>query len=126
MGAIGMALGNGMPPAGRMEDLIARCEADRGQHMTGGPASEDELRQLEAALGGPLPEAYRQFLRRLGGGVFYLKHEMFGARRVMIHDIELVPDVLSFRSRLGALPPSWLPIHRSDGQVHALDLAGDP
>jgi hypothetical protein len=106
-----------------IEILLARCEADRNRHMAGGGASEDELRSVEDALRRPLPEPFRLFLQRLGGGVFYLKHEIFGPRRVMIHDIELVPDLLSFRTWLGAaVPPGLLPIHRADGKIHALDL----
>jgi hypothetical protein len=91
--------------------------------MTGAAAAEDELLALERVLGFPLPAPYRFFLRRLGGGVFYLEHELFGPRRVMVHDIELVPDLLSFRAWLGAeLPPAVLPIHRMDGRIHVLDL----
>jgi len=108
-----------------LEALIARCEADRGAHMTGGGCTEMELRSVEDALRQPLPADFRLFLSRLGGGVFYLKHEIFGARRVMIHDIELVPDLLSFRAWLGtAVPPNLLPIHRADGQIHAIELGG--
>jgi len=110
-----------------IEILLARCEADRNRHMAGGAASEEELRSVEEALRRPLPEPFRLFLRRLGGGVFYLKHEIFGARRVMIHDIELVPDLLSFRSWLGtAVPAGLLPIHRADGKLHVLDLDAGP
>jgi hypothetical protein len=90
--------------------------------MMGGASTEIELRGLEETLGRPLPEAYRLFLRRVGGGVFYLKHEIFGAHRVMIHDIELVPDVLSFRTWLRTMPPTQLPIHRADGRIHVIDL----
>lgn len=95
--------------------------------MTGGPASDDDLRGVEEALRRPLPEPFRLFLQRLGGGVFYLKHEIFGARRVMIHDIELVPGLLSFRTWLGSgLPSGLLPIHRADGRIHVLDLDAGP
>jgi hypothetical protein len=112
---------------GRLEALIARCENDRAAHMTGGGNTERELREVEVALGRPLPEELRLFLSRLGGGVFYLSHEIFGARRVMIHDIELVPDLLHFRSWLGpAVPPHLLPIHRVDGRVHAIELVDGP
>jgi hypothetical protein len=106
-----------------LDVLVARCEAERGMHMTGGGCSEAELRCVEASLRGPLPGPLRSFLCRMGGGVFFLKHEIFGARRVMIHDIELVPDLLSFRAWLGsAVPPDLLPFHRADGQIHAIEL----
>jgi len=116
-------------PAGAapLETLMARCEADRASHMTGSACAEVELRLVEHALGQPLPPAFRLFLSRLGGGIFYLKHEIFGARRVMIHDIELVPDLLSFRAWLGPrVPAHLLPIHRADGVVHAIELGDSP
>jgi hypothetical protein len=110
-------------PAAPLDALIARCRADVSSHMTGGACPEEDLRQIEAMVRQPLPAPFRAFLSDLGGGVFYLKHEIFGPRRVMIHDIELVPDLLSFRTWLGtAVPPNMLPIHRADGRIHAVDL----
>ncbi|AFO57614.1 MULTISPECIES: SMI1/KNR4 family protein [unclassified Natrinema] len=35
---------------------------------TGPPVTEEELESLETALGGELPEAYREFLREYNGG----------------------------------------------------------
>jgi hypothetical protein len=110
----------------RWESLLARCEADASLHMTGGGCPEPELRRIEEAIGYPLPVPYRLFLGRLGGGVYYLKHEIFGCRRVMTHDIELVPDVLSFRRWLGDMVSrNALPFHRADGRIHVLELSGD-
>ena len=103
-------------------DLIAQ---DCGRHMTTEPASELELDSLEESLGSRLPIALRALLSRLGGGILYERHEIFGARRLMIHDIELVPDLASFRARLaqgGSLPDGLVPFHRADGIVHFLDL----
>src|SRR5689334_14415900 len=79
-----------------IDSLLRRCEADARVHMSNGGSSEEDVLLLERSLGRTLPDPFRLFLRRLGGGVFYLKHEIFGPRRVMIHDIELVPDLLSF------------------------------
>jgi hypothetical protein len=111
----------------RLESLIVRCEADRASHMTGGANSATELRAIQEALGHPLPHELRLFLLRLGGGVFYLKHEIFGARRVMIHDIELLPDIVHFRARLGsAVPAAVLPFHCVDSQIHAVELGDGP
>ena len=107
----------------RLQAVLARCEADAARHMTGGPCSESELRHMEDALGAPLPSPYRIFLSRLGGGVYYLRHEIFGAHRVILHDIELLPDALSFRTWLGPdVRPMLLPFHRAGGRIHALDL----
>ena len=109
----------------RLQAVLARCEADAPRHMTGGPCAESALRHLEDALGAALPSPYRLFLSRLGGGVYYLRHEIFGAHRVILHDIELVTDVSSFRTWLGAeVPAAWLPVHRAGHRIHALDLQG--
>ncbi len=113
------------PPSSlqRTELVIARCLANASAHMTGGPCDASSLWSLECRLGYALPEPLRLFLARVGGGVYYSKHEVFGARRVMIHDIELVPDLVSFRSWLGAaVPPDWLPIHRQEGVIHIIQL----
>jgi hypothetical protein len=111
----------------RLEALIAQCQADRGSHMTGGGCDESELRAVEDVLLQPLPPDFRLFLSRLGGGVFYLEHEIFGARRVMIHDIEMVPDLLSFRTWLGrSAPADLLPVHRAGGRIHAIELGRHP
>jgi hypothetical protein len=105
-------------------DLIER---DRSLHMTGEPASGAELDCLEAALGVSLPDEFRELLSRLGGSILYERHEVFGARRLMVHDIELVPDLLSFRNhraRSGGAEPTraLVPFHRADGVVSLLDL----
>lgn len=107
----------------RIDDLIGRCEADGGLHITADRNTDEQLAGIEARLGQSLPAPYRAFLRRLGGGVYYMRHEIFGARRVMTHDIELVPDVLSFKKWLGGtVPEGWLPIHRSADGVHVIQL----
>jgi SMI1/KNR4 family protein SUKH-1 len=105
-------------------DLVER---DRPLHMTSEPAGATDLDHLEAALGLPLPAEFREFLRRLGGSILYERHEMFGARRLMVHDIELVPDLLSFREQFtrrgpSALRPGFIPFHRADGVVSLFDL----
>jgi len=94
--------------------------------MTTEPASERELDVLEEVLAHRLPEEFRALLARFGGGIFYERHELFGARRLMIHDIELVPDVLTFRRLLEAEghgpEPGLLAFHRADDQIHLFDL----
>lgn len=106
-------------------DILEAFARGADRHMTAGPATEQELRRLEQALGHPLPASFRAFLSRLGGGLFFHGHEIFGPRRVMIHDIELVPDVLSVRRRLvkeGGLPQGILPLHRARGVIHVIDV----
>jgi len=115
------------PMTTTIEEALAALEKDRARHMTTDRASERDLDVLEEALGRRLPEDFRTFLARLGGGIFYERHELFGARRLMIHDIELVPDLVSFRrsfaGEAGGDPgPDLVPFHRADGVVHLLDL----
>jgi hypothetical protein len=42
---------------------------------------------------------------------------------MMIHDIELVPDMMTVKAAAPGLPAAWLPFHRRDGVVHVVDLA---
>jgi hypothetical protein len=110
-----------------IEGALGVLERDRQRHMTGEPASERELEMLEETLGRKLPVDFRTLLARLGGGIFYDRHEVFGARRLMVHDIELVPDLVSFRQRFagageGESCEDFVPFHRADGMVHLLDL----
>jgi hypothetical protein len=114
-----------------IDEALARIEADRTAHMIAGPSDAAELAAIEAKLGRPLPEAFRAFLLRLGGGIFYQRHEVFGGHRTMIHDIELVPDLLSMKRRLEAektagLREGLLPVHRAEGVVHLVELAEGP
>lgn len=101
------------------ETLLARFERDAVRHTTAGPASEQELQHLEAAIGYALPAPFRGFLARLGGGLYYERHEIFGPARVMIHDIELVPPLAHV---CHGLPAGVIPIHRFETRIHFMDL----
>ena len=110
-----------------IEKALAVLEKDRHRHLTAEPASVRELDLLEESLGRRLPEDFRALLARLGGGILYERHEVFGASRLMVHDIELVPDLVSFRERFvrageGETCQDFVPFHRADGMVHLLDL----
>ena len=113
--------------AGRaaFDRVASVLERDRTRHLLAA-ATLDDLDRLEHAVGLPLPPQYRQLLTRLGGGILYDRHELFGPRRLMIHDIELVPDVLSVRARRAHAgldgSPFFLPLHRSGADLHWLDL----
>jgi hypothetical protein len=111
----------------RLEAALAAFERDAAEHLTAGPAEAGELRQLEEKLHLRLPTAFRCFLERLGGGLFYERHEIFGAHRVLIHDIEMVPDLVSFCRRIeadgGACGRRFLPFHRAGSVVHLLDVS---
>ena len=91
------------------------------------PASDEELDRLQETLGHPLPPSFRALLREVGGGLYEGGHEIFGPSRVMIHDIELVPDLLTVRARLfaeGALHPQFLPFHRGGATFHLIRMEG--
>jgi hypothetical protein len=111
-----------------LDQIMARLESDAAQHMTAGPSDDAELRDLETRIKRKLPAGLRSFLSRLGGGIYYQRHEIFGSRRVMIHDIEMVPDLVAMRSRLaetGDAPTqeSVFPVHRGGGNLHLIELA---
>lgn len=85
-----------------LESLFARIEAEAEAHLTGGPSAEEELRTLELTLGRRLPSSFRAFLARLGGGLYFQKYEILGPHTVLVHDIELVSDIVSHRRELAA------------------------
>lgn len=110
-----------------VNEVVNLIERDGPRHMMSQPVGPAELDHVEAALGVRLPPAFRDLLARLGGSILYERHELFGPRRLMVHDIELVPDIVSFRhqfARDGArrLPDTLIPFHRSDGVVNLLDV----
>ncbi len=109
-----------------LDQVLEAFERDKAEHVLGSPSTEEELARLEQALGAPLPLPLRLFLARLGGGLFFRGHEIFGTRRLMVHDIELVPDILTMRRALEAqgieLPDGAIPIHRARGTVHFMRL----
>lgn len=109
-----------------LDQVLDAFERTKEEHVIGKPSTEKELIRLEQEIGAPLPASFRTFLARLGGGLFFRGHEIFGTRRVMIHDIELVPDILNVRRNLEAqgtpLPDLTIPIHRARGMVHFLRL----
>jgi hypothetical protein len=107
------------------DDILAAFQRDQDRHMNSGPSTQAELGHVEAGLGVALPQPLRAFLMRFGGGIFYNGHEIFGPTRCMVHDIELVPDILSMRQRLlegPGLAAGLLPLHRARGVVHVIDL----
>lgn len=108
-----------------LEEIFDMLDADRGRHMMADAATLGDLDHLETVLGRRVPRKLRAFLERFGGGIFYERHEIFGCRRLMIHDIEMVPDLLTMSRRLeesDGLPSDLLPFHRADGVVHLMDL----
>ncbi|HEY7512073.1 MAG TPA: SMI1/KNR4 family protein [Vicinamibacteria bacterium] len=110
-----------------MDEALATLERDRARHLTQ-RCSDKDLDLLEQALGRRLPADYRSLLARVGGGILYDDHELFGGRRLMVHDIELVPDVLTLtRQRADAgrpWPVHLVPLHRCQGRLHLLDVSG--
>jgi hypothetical protein len=110
----------------RLASVLEAFDAGEDARMAS-PASEEDLRRVEAKLGHPLPAALRALLLRVGGGLFAHGHEVFGPTRVMIHDIELVPDVLSVRARLtaeGRTDATEIPFHRGGQVIHLMRTEG--
>jgi hypothetical protein len=108
-----------------IDQAIGMLEQDQRRHLTADRPSERDLDVIEEALGSKLTEDFRTLLARLGGGILYERHEVFGAHRLMVHDIELVPDLVSFRehfARRGSLADGLVPFHRADGVVNLLDV----
>ena len=106
--------------------LLHRFETDADARMTV-PASEEELHRIDEALGQPLPASLRSLLQEVGSGLYEGGHEIFGPLRLMLHDIELVPDLLSVRARLmaeGVLHPQFLPFHRGGATFHLIRTEG--
>ena len=110
-----------------LDELLVLFERESGAHMTAGPATEEDLCRVEAAIGGSLPADLRAFLSRLGGGLYYHGHEIFGPVRAMVHDIEMVPDLVSVRERVLhdlQTPADLVPFHRARGTFHFFDRRG--
>jgi|1185.fasta_scaffold131498_2 hypothetical protein len=110
----------------RLARAIATLAAGSEARMTA-PVPEHDLDRIERALDHPLPEELRTMLRALGAGLYEQGHEVLGPTRVMIHDIEIVPDMLSVRARLaaeGGLEPGLVPFHRVGGRVHLVRASG--
>jgi hypothetical protein len=107
--------------------LLQQLEERPGGCMTV-PASVEDLWRIDQALGRPLPVPLRALLSAVGGGLYEGGHEIFGPSRLMIHDIELVPDLLSVRARLaadGLLDPDLVAFHRGGATFHVMRLDGD-
>ena len=111
-----------------LDQILAAFAREMDPGTTSGPASESDLRELEELIGHRLPSSFRAFLTHLGGGLFFHGHEIFGHRRVTIHDIEFVPDIISIRdwlARSRGLLEGLIPFHRARGVIHLLDLRCD-
>jgi hypothetical protein len=110
-----------------LETLLQRFESRRNDARMVSPASDEELRRIDEALGRPLPASLRALLHEVGAGLYEGGHEIFGPSRLMLHDIELVPDLLSVRARLmaeGVLHPHFLPFHRGGATFHLIRTEG--
>lgn len=106
-----------------MSALLAGIESHSPEHLRFGAVPHDQIAALEARLGRPLPAALAAVLEAAGNGIFFGHEELLGPRRLMIHDIELLPDMMTVKATAAGLPAAWLPFHRRDGVVHAVDLA---
>jgi len=110
-----------------LETVLQRIRNGGNDARMTSPASDEELLRIDGALGRRLPAPLRALLHEVGGGLYEGGHEIFGPSRVMLHDIELVPDILSVRTRLmaeGVLHPHFLPFHRGGATFHLIRTEG--
>ena len=103
--------------------LAAAIGRHEAEHLRFGPVPRAEIEALEARIGRRLPAALASALETVGNGIFFGKEELFGPRRLMVHDIELLPDIMTVKAGLAGLPDAWLPFHRCDGALFVVDLS---
>ena len=103
-----------------VHDAVERHAAE---HLRFEPVPREQIAELEARLGRRLPPELAAMLETVGNGIFFGKEELFGPRRLMVHDIELLPDMMSVKAATRGLPDEWLPFHRCDGMLHVVDLS---
>lgn len=103
--------------------LLEAVERHAKEHLRFGAVPREQITAFEARLGRPLPPALTEVLEAVGNGIFFGKEELLGPRRLMVHDIELLPDIMSVKARTPGLPESWLPFHRRDGALHVVDVS---
>jgi hypothetical protein len=106
-----------------MGQLVEAVERHAPEHLRFGQVPREQITALEARLGRPLPPALTAVLESIGNGIFFGKEELLGPRRLMVHDIELLADMMSVKAQAPGLPEPWLPFHRCDGVIHAVDLS---
>ena len=106
-----------------MADVLGAVERHAAEHLRFGAVPPADVAELEARIGRRLPPALAAALETIGNGIFFGKEELLGPRRLMIHDIELLPDMMTVKARTEGLPEDWLPFHRCDGALHVVDLA---
>jgi SMI1/KNR4 family protein SUKH-1 len=92
------------------------------EHLRFEPVPHEQIAELEARLGRRLPLELAAMLEAVGNGIFFGREELFGPRRLMIHDIELLPGMMGVKAATPGLPDEWLPFHRCDGALHVVDL----
>ena len=108
----------------RLLGVIDRLVRDSSQHLLTEPAHETDLEGLERTLGLPLPASYRSLLGRMGSGILYDRHEVFGPHSLQLHDIEFVPSLPGVRRHLAtSVGPRLMPFHRDGGRVHVFNLS---
>jgi len=105
-----------------LRDVVDALQARASAHLTQGPVPEREVAEFAKRLDVALPAGLVALMTQVGNGIFFGEDELFGPRRLMVHDIELVPDMLTVKSGLPTLPATWLPFHRRGRVVHAVEL----
>ena len=105
-----------------MTDIFDSVERHSPEHLRFEPVPREAIAGLEERLGRRLPPELAAMLETVGNGIFFGREELFGPRRLMVHDIELLPDMMTVKAATPGLPAEWLPFHRCDGALHVVDL----
>jgi hypothetical protein len=105
-----------------MTEVFDSVERHGEEHLRFERVPPADIADLESRLGRRLPPELTAMLEAVGNGIFFGREELFGPRRLMVHDIELLPGMLDVRAATPGLPPEWLPFHREGGVLHVVDL----
>ena len=106
-----------------MGPVLETVERHAPEHLRFGAVPREQITALEAFLRRPLPPALTAVLETVGNGIFFGKEELLGPRRLMVHDIELLADMMTVQAQAPELPESWVPFHRCDGVLHVVDVS---
>lgn len=93
-----------------------------------GPASEDDLRAVESALGLQLPPSYRSWMLRVGGGELARDEVVPGSGGdALIGEIDPVADLVGYREleSTANVPAEFLVVTLGQGGCLALRVGGD-
>ena len=93
-----------------IDDLIERLRDDSAEHDLHPPATEEDIRHTENAIGEPLPPSYQAFVRELTNGAY-----LYGVQEVApVGDVEHRVPIHRFE-RMGGVDPDEPLAYRDGG-----------